>query len=140
MGKSLIYMFYGYGGGDAFPDALKLIAMGILAVALVIFLVRKTSNWGCLSRRRHVYFCERVCVASILPFFRNRIDFDDAATHVMGEAFEAACAKLNVGHLSKTVAEIIARRIIEAAQKGERDPERLRDAALIALGHKPEAP
>jgi hypothetical protein len=44
MGKSLVYIFYGYGGGDALPDALKLIAMGILAVALVIFLMRKTSN------------------------------------------------------------------------------------------------
>ena len=44
MGKSLVYIFYGYGGGDALPDVLKLIAMGVLAVALVIFLMRKTSN------------------------------------------------------------------------------------------------
>ena len=31
---------------------------------------------------------------------------------------------------------IIAKRIIEAAKKGERDPIRLRDAGLAALGYK----
>jgi hypothetical protein len=36
------------------------------------------------------------------------------------------------------VYEIIAKRIIEAAKKGERDPIRLRDAGLAALGHKKE--
>jgi hypothetical protein len=41
---NLVYIFYGYGGGQALPDDLKLIVMGILAVALVIFLMRKTSN------------------------------------------------------------------------------------------------
>ena len=47
MGKFLIDIFFGYGAGDAhdvLPDALKVIAMGILAVALVIFLMRKASN------------------------------------------------------------------------------------------------
>jgi hypothetical protein len=46
-----------------------------------------------------VYILARVearggLLVSILPFFRYGIDFDDAATHVMGEAFEAACAEL----------------------------------------------
>jgi hypothetical protein len=41
---NLVYIFYGYGGGQALSDELKLIVMGILAVALVIFLMRKTSN------------------------------------------------------------------------------------------------
>jgi hypothetical protein len=36
------------------------------------------------------------------------------------------------------VYEITAKRIIEAAKKGERDPIRLRDAGLAALGHKKE--
>jgi hypothetical protein len=29
-------------------------------------------------------------VASILPFIRARVDFDDEATRLMGEAFDAA--------------------------------------------------
>jgi hypothetical protein len=37
------------------------------------------------------------------------------------------------------VYEIIAKRIIEAAKKGERDPTRLRDAGLAALGCKKDA-
>ena len=37
------------------------------------------------------------------------------------------------------VREIIAKRIIEAAEKGERDPVRLRDAGLAALGYGREA-
>jgi hypothetical protein len=40
---NLVYM-YSYAGGHPFPDDVKLIVMGILAVALVIFLMRKTSN------------------------------------------------------------------------------------------------
>jgi len=34
-------------------------------------------------------------MASILPFIRNRFDFDDEATRIMGEAFEAACKDLH---------------------------------------------
>ncbi len=44
--------------------------------------------------------------------------FDDHATKAMGEAFEAA------------------KRIIEVAKSGERDPNQLRDRALTAFGHK----
>ena len=33
-------------------------------------------------------------MASILPFIRNKSDFDDEATRLMGEAFDAACKGL----------------------------------------------
>lgn len=52
----------------------------------------------------------------------------------MGEAFDAACAEFADNNLSKFVREIIARRIIDAAKNGERDPKRLCDAALLAPG------
>jgi hypothetical protein len=48
----------------------------------------------------------------------------------MGEAFDAACAGLQDGGQPDLVREIIAKRIIEAAKKGERDPVRLRNAGL----------
>ena len=77
-------------------------------------------------------------MATVLPFVLNRFDFDDEATRIMGEAFDAACKDLDVTGLP-AVPEIIAKRIIEAAKKGERDPVRLRNAGLAALGYDREA-
>jgi hypothetical protein len=57
----------------------------------------------------------------------------------MGEAFDAACKGLQDGGQPDLVREIIAKRIIKAAMKGERDPVRLRDAGLAALGYDREA-
>ena len=52
--------------------------------------------------------------------------FDDHATRVMGEAFDAARIKLHSSGQPQIVFETIAARIIAAASKGERDPVRLR--------------
>jgi hypothetical protein len=51
----------------------------------------------------------------------------------MGEAFDAACKALHDRGQPTVVYEVIARRIIAAARKGERDVWRLRSAALQAL-------
>jgi hypothetical protein len=72
-------------------------------------------------------------MASILPFIRNKSDFDDEATRIMGEAFDAACKELNDAGQPALVQEVIAKRIIKAATKGERDPVRLRNAGLAAF-------
>ena len=48
----------------------------------------------------------------------------------MSEAFEAALKELDDTGQPKLVLEIIAERIIAAARIGERDPVRLRAAAL----------
>jgi len=77
-------------------------------------------------------------VASILPFVRLRSDFPDDVTRIMGEAFDAACKELHDTGQPPIVQEIIAKRIIAAAQTGERDVTRLRDVALEALGHTPK--
>ena len=78
-------------------------------------------------------------MASILPFTRDKSDFDDEATRLMGEAFDAACKGLRDTGQPTVVREVIAKRIIEAAKKGERDPARLRSAGLTALGYDREA-
>ena len=73
-------------------------------------------------------------MASILPFIRaDASAFDEYATHAMGEAFDAACAELHERNLSQLVREVIAERIIEAAKRGERDPQRLCSIALAAM-------
>jgi hypothetical protein len=78
-------------------------------------------------------------VATILPFIRARADFDDETTRLMGEAFDAARASIDGQDEPELFYEIIAARIVEAARKGERDPTRLRDIALEALGYKKDA-
>jgi hypothetical protein len=55
------------------------------------------------------------------------------------EAFDAVCKHLDDTGQPALVREIIAKRIIEAARTGERDPVRLRDAGLAALGYDREA-
>ena len=65
--------------------------------------------------------------------FRRRNDPDH------GRAFDAARESLQDRGPPEIVYEIIAKRIIEAAKKGERDPIRLRDAGLAALGYKKDA-
>ena len=60
--------------------------------------------------------------------------FDDAATWVIGEAFDHACKSLRRFGTLITARELIAKRIIDAAKNGERDPARLCQQALIPFG------
>jgi hypothetical protein len=48
----------------------------------------------------------------------------------MSEALDDACAELSDTNRAELVREAFARRIIAAARLGERDPVRLREAAL----------
>ena len=64
----------------------------------------------------------------------QNVEFDDAATSAMGEAFDKACKSLRSFGTACTVREIIAKRIIAVARNGERDPARLHEQALLALG------
>jgi len=52
----------------------------------------------------------------------------------MGKAFDTACEDLHDKGQPTIVYEVIAKRIINAAMKGERDPVRLRSIGLAALG------
>ena len=61
----------------------------------------------------------------------QNVEFDDAATRAMGEAFDKACKSLlKFG----SAPELIANMIIAAAKDGERDPARLYERTLKAFG------
>jgi hypothetical protein len=76
-------------------------------------------------------------VASILRFNRKAgTVFDDRITEIMGEAFDSACKELHDSGQPSIVYEVIARRIIDATGTGERDPVRLRNVGLAALGRQ----
>jgi hypothetical protein len=56
--------------------------------------------------------------------------FGPEAIAQMSEALEAACEELGDNFQPETLREIVALRIIAAARLGERNPARLREAAL----------
>jgi hypothetical protein len=71
----------------------------------------------------------------IRPFLTGR-SFDAETTRAMGAAFECAKIALNIPDGNPTTA-IIAENIIELAQRGERDSERLCDLTLAAIRGRP---
>ena len=59
--------------------------------------------------------------------------FDDGAIRAMGTAFDQACRSLrHFAHFDR-VPELVAKRIIEAAKNGERDPIRLHWQAVMGF-------
>jgi hypothetical protein len=69
----------------------------------------------------------------ILEFIRPTEVFEPEAIEALGKAFDMAVAALHDVGQPAVVREVIARRIIKAAQKGERDPARLCAVALSAF-------
>ena len=72
-------------------------------------------------------------VTSIIPIFRS-VGFDAEATRNLGEAYDIACRSLHPKGRPPVLQEALAKKIVEAAQRGERDPDRLAAIALGALG------
>jgi hypothetical protein len=71
----------------------------------------------------------------ITPFLDGA--FDPEATRNMGIAFEMARTALRLAHRDDSVNAIVAKKIIELAKEGERDPQRLCEAALRHLREPP---
>jgi hypothetical protein len=59
--------------------------------------------------------------------------FDDKAVRAMGAAFDQACRSLRHFAHFERVRELVAKRIIEAAKNGERDPVRLHWQAVMGF-------
>jgi hypothetical protein len=72
-------------------------------------------------------------MASIGRFAQIAEAFDPETTRVLGSAFDMACAVIGRTVQPTVVREAIARKIVEAAKHGERDPYRLRDVGLAAI-------
>ena len=72
-------------------------------------------------------------MSTIVSLFRDSA-FDDEATQVLGKAYDIACRSLHRKGQPPVVQEILAKKIIEAAEQGERNPDRLAGIALTMLG------
>jgi hypothetical protein len=65
----------------------------------------------------------------IRPYLQSRV-FEPETVEAMGVAFERACQKLGLARTHDAATEIVAKVIIELAEQGERDAERLYHGAL----------
>jgi hypothetical protein len=72
-------------------------------------------------------------MAKILQFIRPEHAFDPETVRMLGVAFDKAIHGLHDQGQPEIVREIVAKRIIALATRGERDPDRLCDSALAAL-------
>jgi hypothetical protein len=75
----------------------------------------------------------KLVTGTVVSLFKNAA-FDPETTQVMGQAYERACLVLQSSDQPEIVKEVIAKRIVEVTQSGERDPEKLCVRALKALG------
>ncbi len=69
---------------------------------------------------------------AVYPLFRNRA-FEPEAISTMTRAHAEACRALGLNDRNHREANAVAKQVIEFAQRGERDPSRLRDSVLAAL-------
>ena len=72
---------------------------------------------------------------AIYRIFRERV-FEPEAVICMARAYEGALVALRLTDRQDPFTEIVAKKIIEIAETGERDPDRLRERALEELGRK----
>lgn len=63
----------------------------------------------------------------------GEIAFPPEVTFIICDAYDKACRSLQDGGQPAVVREVIARRIIELARDGERDPDVLSRRALLAI-------
>ena len=71
--------------------------------------------------------------------FLNGPVFSPADIVILSTAFEDALRALNLTNRDDPTTEIVAKKIIEIAKQGERDPVRLRERAIQALTNEPPA-
>jgi hypothetical protein len=64
--------------------------------------------------------------------------FDAETTALICQAFDKTCRALHDRGQPESVKEIIAKRVIEIAGRGERDPDKMCEAALASLGVVPK--
>jgi hypothetical protein len=73
---------------------------------------------------------------AIYRIFKTRA-FEPDEILILSAAYEDALRVLQLSDRQDPITEIVAKKIIEAAQPGERNPRRIREQALRELGIPP---
>jgi hypothetical protein len=70
-----------------------------------------------------------------VPIYRllQNSAFEPEHVQAMEQAFEETLAQLGLVDRADPLVELVARKIIELGQQGERDPKRFRDLAVMAF-------
>jgi hypothetical protein len=68
----------------------------------------------------------------LTPYLKGAV-FDPKEIEAMSAAFNAVCDSLQLINRDDPLTQIIARKVVEVAGTGERDPERLCDLVLLAV-------
>ena len=68
----------------------------------------------------------------LTPYLKEAV-FEQKAIEAMNAAFEAACKSLKLFDRNDPIIEVLARKIIDIARSGERDPQRIHDLVLLQL-------
>jgi hypothetical protein len=71
---------------------------------------------------------------AVYRLFRDKA-FEPEAITAMSSAYEEVCRTLGLRDRDHSQTNAVAKKIIEFAQRGERDPIRLRESVLQALRH-----
>jgi len=74
---------------------------------------------------------------AVYRLFKNKA-FEPEAITMMTSAYEGVCQALGLNDSDQLQADVVAKKVIEFAQRGERDPARLRDCVLEALQSEPQ--
>jgi hypothetical protein len=69
---------------------------------------------------------------AVYRLFKNKA-FEPEAITMMTRAYKDVCRTLGLNDRDHPEADLVAKKIIEFAQRGERDPIRLREYVLQAL-------
>jgi hypothetical protein len=69
---------------------------------------------------------------AVYRLFKNKA-FEPEAITMMSSAYADVCRKLGVSDDNPSEADVVAKKVIEFAQRGERDPARLRESVFRAL-------
>ena len=69
---------------------------------------------------------------AVYRIYKNR-PFEPEAITMMRRAYADVCHELGVGEGDESEADAVAKKVIEFAQRGNRDPVRLRNHVLQAL-------
>jgi hypothetical protein len=75
-------------------------------------------------------------VRSGAPYLPNGV-FDPKAIEAMATAFRSVCASLTLADQDDPVTRTVARKVIEIAGTGEREPGRIADLVLLDLEGPP---
>ena len=112
------------------------------SVRLYLRLLEVTGHsWGRRRLEDRGVFAFKDWQSQPVPLYRLLQDcaFEPAAIDAMSGAFEDVCRKLGLAELSDPLRDMVAKKVIEFAQRGERDQACLTELTLAAFSDRPSA-